>query len=309
MGERVVGREHVVLGQGVEQGSTWRTLRETTTIPIGLSARLLHRELAVLRGVADVVARRGDEPRELGLERVDGLHRLVDGECGLGEPDHLRRVRGRSTLATSARSVDELDVVGGLAGGADDLLVALVADQQDVVVVVREADGFLVDLGDERAGGVDGGEAATLGFFVDDGGDAVRGEHHDVPRGDLLRPLDEDRAFLLQGLDDVLVVNDLVPDVHRSPVLLQGFLDGDHGAVHTRAVATGGGEQDTAARRSSHGTHRKAAFGGSKIAWVRRCRGDWRERSEAWPEAEPGREPRHWRRHDVADRYDGPGGR
>ncbi|MGX1250499.1 hypothetical protein RKD48_003010 [Streptomyces ambofaciens] len=186
-----------------------------------------------------------------------------------------------STFATSSGPSTSWMWSGGLAGGADDLLVALVADQQDVVVVVGEADGFLVDLGDEGAGGVDGGEAAARCLLVDDGGHAVRGEHHDVPRGDLLRPLDEDRALLLQGLDDVLVVDDLVPDVHRSPVLLQGFLDGDHGAVHTRAVATGGGEQDTAARRSSHGTHRKAAFGGSKIAWVRRCPEDWRERYEA----------------------------
>ncbi|GGW88674.1 hypothetical protein GCM10010383_17160 [Streptomyces lomondensis] len=54
-------------------------------------------------------------------------------------------------------------------------------------------------------------------------------------------------------------------DVDRSAVLLQRFLDGDHGAVHTRAVATGGGEQDTAARRSRHASHRKAAFGGSEI--------------------------------------------
>ncbi|GAA4069760.1 hypothetical protein GCM10022233_52540 [Streptomyces shaanxiensis] len=67
-----------------------------------------------------------------------------------------------------------------------------------------------------------------------------------------------------------------MPDVHRSAVLLQGFLDGDHGAVHTRAVATGGGEQDTAARRSSHASHRKGAFGGAKIARVTGwCREGW----------------------------------
>ena len=139
-------------------------------------------------------------------------------------------------------------MVGGLAAGADDLLVALVADQEDVVVLVGVADGFLVDLGDQRAGRVDGGELAALRPRRGRRGDAVRGEHDDVALGHLLRLVDEDRALLLQGLHDVLVVHDLVADVDRGPVLLEGLLDGDHGAVHARAVATGGGEQDTAAQ-------------------------------------------------------------
>lgn len=89
---------------------------------------------------------------------------------------------------------------------------------------------------------------------------AVRGEHHDGARRDLLRPLDEDGALLLQRLDDVLVVHDLVADVDRRTVLLEGLLDSDHGTVHARAVAARGGEQDAAGcgsgGGSSHTLHR-----------------------------------------------------
>ena len=46
-------------------------------------------------------------------------------------------------------------MLGRLARRALDLFVALVADQQDVVVVVGEPLGLVVDLGHQRAGGVD----------------------------------------------------------------------------------------------------------------------------------------------------------
>lgn len=71
----------------------------------------------------------------------------------------------------------------------------------------------------------------------------MRGEHHHGPLRDLLRPLGEDRTLPLQGLHDVLVVDDLVPDIDRRTVLLKGSIDGDHGTVATRVTS---GEQDTA---------------------------------------------------------------
>ncbi|MNL87709.1 hypothetical protein D3C87_2169960 [compost metagenome] len=59
------------------------------------------------------------------------------------------------------RTVDDLDVFGGFPGSALHFLMAVVADQEDVEVVLRETDGFLVDLGDQRAGGIDGAQAAV----------------------------------------------------------------------------------------------------------------------------------------------------
>ena len=73
--------------------------------------------------------------------------------------------------------------------------------------------------------------------------DAVRGEHHDRALGHLVGLVDEDRACLGQGLDDVPVVHDLVAHVHRRTVLLQRPLDGLDGAVHACAVAARLGQQ------------------------------------------------------------------
>ena len=65
-----------------------------------------------------------------------------------------------STAATSSGPSTRCDVVGRLARGADDLLVALVADQQDVEVLGGEPRGLVVHLGDQRAGRVDRAQVA-----------------------------------------------------------------------------------------------------------------------------------------------------
>ena len=67
-----------------------------------------------------------------------------------------------SILAASSGPSTSVMLVGRLARGADDLLVALVADQQDVVVLGGEPAGLIVHLGDQRAGGVDRAQVAFL---------------------------------------------------------------------------------------------------------------------------------------------------
>ena len=71
---------------------------------VGAAGDLLDRQLAVLGGVADVVARRVEQLREPLADRGDGLHRLVDRQRGLREPGHLVRVA----------DLDVGDVVGAL---------------------------------------------------------------------------------------------------------------------------------------------------------------------------------------------------
>ena len=63
--------------------------------------------------------------------------------------------------------LDQDHLVGGLAHGADDFVVAFVADQDDGVALASVADGLEVDLDDERAGGVDGDEPASSGLVAD----------------------------------------------------------------------------------------------------------------------------------------------
>ena len=46
------------------------------------------------------------------------------------------------------------------AAGADNFLMILVTDEQNLIALLGVTDGLAVDLGDERAGGIDGGEIA-----------------------------------------------------------------------------------------------------------------------------------------------------
>src|SRR3712207_6761442 len=71
-------------------------------------------------------------------------------------------------------------------------------------------------------------------------------------RSHLVGLVDEDRPTPLERRDHVLVVDDLLADVNRGAVDLQGALDGDHRPVHAGAVAPGIGQQDASAL-ISHG--------------------------------------------------------
>ena len=202
----------------------------------------LDRDLAVLGRVADVVAGRILQLREALPQPLHGFHRLVDGQRGLRQPDHLVLV-AHGHVVDGVRPVHQLHVVRRLTGGADDLLVALVADQQDVVVVAGEPLRLVVHLGDERAGGVDDLKLALGGAGVHGRRDAVGGEHHDRALGHLVGFVDEHGARLGQRVHHVAVVHDLVTHVHRGAVLLQRAFHRFHGAIHTRAIPARLGQQ------------------------------------------------------------------
>ncbi len=209
---------------------------------VAVGGHLLDRELPVLGGVADVVAGRVLQRREPLTQATHRLHRLVDRQGGLGQPDDLLRVAD-GDVGDVIGSVDQGDVLGRLTGGAHDLLVALVTDEQDVEVVAGEAHGLAVDLGDQRAGRVDGLQAQGLGLLVDHGGDAVGAEDDGGALGHLVGLLHEHRATLLQRGDDVLVVDDLLADVDGRAVELEGLLHRHDGAVDARAVPAGRGQE------------------------------------------------------------------
>ena len=215
------------------------------------------------------------------LQPSDRLHGLVDREGGLRQPHHLVGVAHLDVLDVVG-PVHQRDVLGRLPGGADDLLVALVADEEDVVVVVREADRLAVHLGHERAGGVDRLETERLGLLVHDRCHAVGGEDDGGALGHLVGLLDEHRTALLQRGDDVLVVHDLLAHVDGRPVQLEGLLDRHHGPVDAGAVPTRGGQQDTFGRRS----HASIVGGAS---------GTPESASPGMPRARPTVEPRRLR--------------
>jgi hypothetical protein len=57
----------------------------------------------------------------------------------------------------------------------------------------------------------------------------------------LVHFIDKDGPSGFQGLDDVFVVNDLLADVDGSAIVVERLLDSNHGAVNSRAIASGGG--------------------------------------------------------------------
>ena len=180
---------------------------------------------------------------ELGPQRGDHLRRLVDRERRLGDEGDLVGVGDLERLDLLG-GFDQDDAVGRLAGRPFDLLVALVADHHDRVALGGEAAGRDVDLGHQRAGGVDRAQVAGGGVLVHGRGDAVGGEDDHLALRHLGLLLDEDRAALGQLLDHVLVVDDLLAHVDGRAVELERALDRLHGAVDAGAVAARGGEQD-----------------------------------------------------------------
>ncbi len=130
-----------------------------------------------------------------------------------------------------------------------------VADHHDRVALGGEAPRRDVDLGDQRAGGVDRAQAAARGVVVDRRGDSVGGEDDHLALRHLGLLLDEDRAALGQLLDHVLVVDDLLAHVDRGAVELERALDRLHGAVDAGAVAARGREQDPFRGRGGKGGH------------------------------------------------------
>ncbi len=131
---------------------------------IALLRERLHRDLPVGSRVTDVVGLRPDDVRELLLEPLDDSRGLVEREGRLGD---VRDVVGilELELVDLLGGFDEDDVVRGLAGRPLDLLVALVADEDDRVALLGELARLDVDLGDQRASGVDRAQLARLRAF------------------------------------------------------------------------------------------------------------------------------------------------
>ena len=112
-----------------------------------------------------------------------------------------------------------------------------VADHHDHATLVSHPRDLDMHLGDERARGVEHGEAARIGVGAHRPRDAMRREHDGASRRDLGELLDEDRALRLEVGDDELVVDDLVAHVDRRAELRERLFDDGDRAVDARAEA------------------------------------------------------------------------
>ena len=114
-----------------------------------------------------------------------------------------------------------------------------VADQDQRVPFFGELDGFHVDLCDQRTSRVDHAKLAAFAGFADFRRNSVRGVDYRSPCGNLFNAVHEDRALLLQFLDNVAVVDDLLADIDRRAEGLKGDANDIDGPHDTRAESAG----------------------------------------------------------------------
>jgi len=206
---------------------------------VGLFGEFFHGALAVCGGVADVFFLWEFEMGETSFEDGDDALDFVYAEGGLGD-DGEAIVFGEDEGLGFFGGFDEDHPVGGFSHGAFGFDVAAVSDVDHQIAFVGEPLGFVVDFGDERAGGVDDGELAGLGLAADFGGDAVGTKDDDAAFGNVVDVFDEDDALLLEFPDHVFVVDDGMADIEGGAVHLEGELYdldsvGDAGAKATRS--------------------------------------------------------------------------
>ena len=122
-----------------------------------------------------------------------------------------------------------------LPDGALDLGMTGMADQDQMAAARHVSLALDVDLGDQRARGIEDRQAARLRLVDDRLGDAMGAENRHGAVGNFIQRLDEDRAHALELLDHMAVVDDLVADIDRRAELLEGPLDDLDCPDHPRA--------------------------------------------------------------------------
>ena len=199
-------------------------------------AEVPYRRLAVLCRIADIPDVRALNICKTLLKGRDDVLGVVHAQGGLGDVGH----RGVRRQRQSRHIVDVLDQqhrAGNLAHGSLDLGMAGMADQDQGPALGHIALALVVDLGDQRAGGIEHRQAARGGLFLDAAGHAMGAEHGDRLRRNFRQILDEDRALVLQAFDHVFVVHDLVAHIDRRAVFLQRALHDLDRAHDARAKA------------------------------------------------------------------------
>src|SRR5579885_2044742 len=150
----------------------------------------LYRKLAVLGGLRNIKKKKSLDLRKSLPEPVDDVFGFIQTERRLRDK---RNTRGIADLQA-------IDVLHGryqygrlrrLAQRADDLVVVLMPDQNDRVALFGEFDRLQMNLGDQRAGGVDHLQPPLLGLSAHRRRHAVGAENHPRAFGNLVQLLDK----------------------------------------------------------------------------------------------------------------------
>ena len=181
---------------------------------------LLHRQLPVGGGVADVFLVRARNVREALLQHDDDFGGVVDRQRGLGDEGEIVGILGMKVAASWAVSISVTAPAGNWPSVPTTSGWCGMADQEDFAAALEMDRRLAVHLGDQRTGGVEREEIAGPGIGRNRLGNPVGREHHRRIGvvGDLGKFLDENRALGPQAVDDIAVVDDLVTDIDRSAV-------------------------------------------------------------------------------------------
>ncbi len=103
--------------------------------------------------------------------------------------------------------------------------MSFVADQKNGITFAGKADCFEMDLGDKGTGRINGVEVALGSSGPNSRCDTVRAIEDIRSAGDFIHTIDEDNAPPAKAVNDVPVVDDLVINVERCTVKLEGALE------------------------------------------------------------------------------------
>jgi hypothetical protein len=118
-----------------------------------------------------------------------------------------------------------------------------------------------VDLGDQRAGGIDLDQPPRTGRFTQRGRDAVGAVDEDRPGRDVGHIIDEDHAAGAEVFHDVAIVHDLVIDIDRRAPQAQHLVHDLDGHVDASAEPAGIGQEDVHGMASGGGLHEAVIVG------------------------------------------------
>jgi hypothetical protein len=210
---------------------------------IAMLGELLDGGLAVGGGVADVFFLGAVNIGIFDAQGGDDGGGIIQRKSGLCEVGDLV-VNGDGKALHVFDGFDNRDVIRGFAKGADDFVMVFMAYEDDGIELLRKADGFHVDFGDQRAGGIDLYEIAGIGGLADFRAYAVGGVDDGAAWWDLINGIDENDALGGEAIDHVAVVNDFMVDIYRSAFKGQNAFDAFNGHVDAGAEAAGVGEKN-----------------------------------------------------------------
>jgi len=197
---------------------------------------LLDRDLAIFGGIANILRGGTFDVGELLLKGGDDVFGFIEAERGLGQVGDAVGI-GNGERPNLLGIADYLGYERSLAESTDDFIVVVVTDEDERITFLGKFDGFDVDFGDERAGGVDNAQAAAGAVLADFGRNAVGAVNDAFAVGTSSSLSTKMAPFAAEFVDHEAVVDDFLADVDGRAEGLEGDADDVDGADDAGAEA------------------------------------------------------------------------